>query len=490
MPGLLISPTTPGIIIPPRRRVKMWTVKAEYDKLQVAVLYPGGKECTWYFMGPTGDHPIPSAPSNAFTLEDYKKLNKEFEQFKEIVRSNTSAEVFNLKELLQETLNSCEHDKKRRKKFISTCFPEDWPRIEKLLGNGWMDLTAGEIFGEKNPIIMDGEEFKVGIRPVPKIMRTGDLGHMTSEGFIISRRASWRRSREDGIIRAIVENHPLFTENVHVLLDLKGDAYMEGGDVMCLNENTLAVGIRSNTTKETAIEISKASPEKTVYAVHKYPEELGTGWSLHYGQHLNYIFNMVDEGKALIAPYIFDYPKGSKKTLMKMLETISDDVYMLEPLREESELRYLAKIPEKLKPRIESRVYGGLKKDRVEAFKDVGSVEIYKNGELTSRRDSFIETLIEDGVLDPDGIILVGGDQDDIDYRNEFHHWITALREGGWACSILTLKPGVVIAYHDMVKTNEALEDHGVNVITIKAMRIKQMTETGIGDLIMSLARD
>jgi len=469
----------------------MWKMKTEYDTIRMAITYAGGKESRWFSQAATGDHPIRSGPFGGLTRKEYDALFNEFEKLKQLIKRNTSAKVLDLKVLLQETLDNWRGDKKKLRNLVSTCFPEDWSRVEKLLGDKWMDLTAGEIFGEKCPMFMEGDEIKMGIRPVSRISNTGDLGHMTPAGFIVSRRKSWVRSREDGITKAIFENHPDFVENVNILPAFKGDAFMEGGDVMCLNEDSMAVGIRSSTNREAAVEISRALPEKRVYAVLKYPEELRTSWTVHYGLHLNYMFSMVDEGKALVAPYVFDYPKGSKKTLMNMLKTLSDDLYKWEPVREESDLnpKNWPKIPHRLKPRIESRVYGGLSKDRVEAFRDVGKVEIYKGGKLTSKKDSFIQALIEDEVLDPDGVTLVGGDPGDIDYRNEFHHWITSIREGGWACCVLTVKPGIVVAYYDMFKTNEALEDHGVKVITMDPRYIKQMTGTGFGDLILPLWR-
>jgi len=260
---------------------------------------------------------------------------------------------------------------------------------------------------------------------------------------------------------------------------------------MALSEDALAVGVRSNTNREAAIEVSKALPEKTVYAVNKFPEELGGGWPVRYGEHLNFMFSMLDEGKALVAPYVFDYPEGSKKTLMKMLNTLSDDVYQYEPIRPESDMRpeVWGKLPEKLKTRIEGRVFGDFLKSRVKAFDDLGSVEVLKNGKVGEKSDSFVKTLIRDEVLDPDGIVLVGGDPGSIDYRNEFHHWVTALREGGHACCVAVVKPGTVIAYHHMLKTNEALEDAGINVVKLDGRYAERQTDTGFGDLILPLWR-
>ncbi|MBS3796090.1 MAG: hypothetical protein KGY80_14385, partial [Candidatus Thorarchaeota archaeon] len=97
--------------------------------------------------------------------------------------------------------------------------------------------------------------------------------------------------------------------------------------------------------------------------------------------------------------------------------------------------------------------------------------------------------LIEDGILSPENIILVGGDPNDVEYRNEYEHWITAIREGGWACSLAVLKPGVVMSYHDMVKTNEILQYNGVEVIEKDARYMKMIHETGLGSFVLPLWR-
>jgi len=468
----------------------MWTVKADYDKIRVAMMYSGGKERLWgCYRAQTGDHPLAGYAGSKIDVAGFAK---DIEGFEEEVKKITSAEILDPKVLLQETLEFWRGDRKGLKKVVSTCFHEnDWLRVEKLLGDSWMDLTAGEIFGEKCPVSKDGTGFKIGIRPAKKIVMANDLGHMTSEGFIISHRASWAMSREDRIMKSIVENHPKFVENSHVLPELEYPAFMSGGDVTAPSDDTMAVGVRSNTNREAAIEVSKALPEKTVYAVLKYPEELGGGWVRHYGEHLNFMFSMLDEGKALVAPYVFDYPEGSKKTLMSMLKALSDDIYRWDPVRLESYMRpeRWAKIPEKLRPKVMAKEYGSFLKERVDAFKDVGKVEIFKNGKSIDKKDSFLQALIDDGVLDPDGIIYVGGDPEDVDYRNEFQYFVTAIREGTHACSVATIKPGTVIAYHHMLKTNEALEDAGINVVKLDGRYAELLTDAGFGNLLLSLWR-
>ncbi|MGV9169393.1 MAG: arginine deiminase family protein [Promethearchaeia archaeon] len=469
----------------------MWSVTTDYEDIKAAITYRGGKEATWLPFGPIGDHPL---AGNSFVKADYDGMLSDLRDYNRTIEETTSATVYDVKELLAETLEAWREDKDKLKEIILSCFPSfEHDRIEKLIkGRYWIDVSAGEIFGEKSPLI-DDDKFEFGIRPVKAMPRVADLGHMTSEGFIPGNMSSWSRSRENLIMDAIIENHPLFVENMNTAVTLDDDAYFAGSDIVNINEDSLAIGVGSYSTQEAAKQISEDLPDKKVYVVKKYPEELMKhSWVDHYGERLNYMFNVIDEDKVLIQPYIFDYPKGSRKVLMNMLQALSDDFYKWEPVRDESDFQEenWAEIPDRVKPRVKSRTYGALSKERLKGFKGVGSVEVLENGKSKAKNSSFIDQLIEDGILDEEGIILVGGDPNDVEYRNEYEHWITAIREGGWACSLTVLEPGVVMSYHDMVKTNEILEYNGVEVIEKDARYIKMIYETGLGSFVLPLWRE
>ncbi len=466
-----------------------WTSSADYEQIKAAVTYSGGEEGKWLTFGPIGDHPL---SGKLFPPYDHEGMVKDLEELRHILEYATSAMVFDIKQLLQETLNEWKEDKARLKRVILGCFPDyEQERIEKIFHDRYLiDISAGDLFGEKCPLLSGGA-FEFGIRPVKGIVNTQDLAHMTAEGLILGQMSSWYRSRENRIMDVVVRNHPLFLERCPSIIALDDGQYLSGGDIVNIDENHMAIGIRSFTDRESAIEISKRLPDKRIYAVLKFPQELGSTWVAHYGKHLDYMFTMLDKERAMIQPYIFDYPKGSRKTLLKMLQTLSDDLYKWEPVREESDFQKdrWAEIPDRLKPRIESRVYGGLSRERVNALKDVGSVEIYENGKLVEQNPSFVDSLVDEGLLDPDEIILVGGDPNNIDYRNEYEHWLTSVREGAWACSAAVLKPNTVLAYHDMERTNENLRYHGVDTYEIDGRFVKLIHRTGLSNFILPLWR-
>jgi len=99
-------------------------------------------------------------------------------------------------------------------------------------------------------------------------------------------------------------------------------------------------------------------------------------------------------------------------------------------------------------------------------FEGAGSCHVYKNGkqgpELVREEISLIDYLIEEGKLDSDSIIYVGGRPE---AENDVEHMMLALMEQArGATNIVTIKPGLVIAYQRNLATNEALRDAGIKV--------------------------
>jgi len=451
----------------------MWTVTKDVDELKVAIVYPGGLE-RWWALPTFGEYPLAwgakGTPCGYFTRweSEQQRRSLKYTMQQTVKEVLPSIKLFDFKDLLQETLDEYRDDKTTLKNIVSTCFGWDWPRIEKLLGDSWKNLTASQIIGQDCPILKHGDGFKVGIRPVTNIISIADMGHMTSKGFILSNKQSWWRSREEEIMKAILEHHPVMKENVHLLLDMgtKNGCYLEGGDCCATSDDSTAITVGWHTNREGAIELSKALPNQTIYAVHKYPiEKYGfNGMVFTWGWHRDDIFAMVDENKVLCTPYIFDWPKGGRKWLIKLLKTLRKDIEEWHPI-----LRRYREAGKKTPEWLMSRVIGDFTDEKIDAIKDVGTVEIYKNGKRVAVKDSFLDALIEDEILEPDNIIYCGGDPDD--YADPIEHFFVsfAREEAGFMNCAENLKPGVILCYDDCPRTIETLKDHGVKTATYKA---------------------
>jgi len=110
--------------------------------------------------------------------------------------------------MLQEILDEHRANKNGLKRVISACFGFDWPRVQKILGDKWIELTADQIFGSNSPLVKEDDDFKIGIRPLPYSFKVGDFATMTSEGLIIGNKNSWYGHREVAILQAVISNHP------------------------------------------------------------------------------------------------------------------------------------------------------------------------------------------------------------------------------------------------------------------------------------------
>jgi len=451
----------------------MWTVKTKYDEMKVAIVEPGGMERYWA-LPIWGNYPLAwndagiYAQFNRTSLERQRR-DMRCRQFKAVKDELPNVKLLYYRDLLQETLDEYREDKARLKKITATCFAWDWPRIEKWLGNRWMDLDADAILGRDCPILKDGSGYKIGIRPLPWLNNISEEGWMTSEGLIYNNKRDWWRSREDEVTRAIFENHPLLTKNVKVILDLSETegCYVEGGDMTAPSEDSLVIGIGWHSNREACKEISKALPDKTIYAPIKIPDSFKhepETFMWHMTWHLDGMFAVLDEGKALCAPYIFDHPKGGRKFLIKLLSTMRKDLLEWHPI-----LRSYKEAGKKPPEELKRRAIGELTDKRIATIADMGGVEIYKKGKRVAAKDSFIDALIEDGVLDSDGVVYSGGDPDYYPSEAEFVFSAFTWETAGTSCCVECLKPGVVLTYDSFPNTIKAMKEHGVRSVTYHA---------------------
>jgi len=457
----------------------MWSVKARYDTLRVAIVESGNMERWWAppigaeYPLAWGGFDVPYRPGFTVWESEQQRRDIKYRQWKAVRDEIPGVRLLEFGKLLQEALDAWRDDKGRLKKVILTCF-HDWdrPRVEKFFEGRWEDVTADELLGRRNPMIKVGDGWKVGIRPVPWLNNISEEGWMTDKGWIYCNKKEWWRSREDEITHAIMENHPLILENVHILGDLKPPAYMEGGDMRAPSDDTLAAGVGWHTSREGMIEVSKLCPDKKVYAAHKVnimKEDL-TGFCASMSWHFEAFYCEVDKGKAMAAPYLNNYPLGSRKILIKWFKDLRKDIEQYHPLlaklREEG-----VKISKEERDKIKERALGDLTDEKLATLKDLGSVEIFKAGKLVEKKDSFLQALIDDGVLDEDGIIWYGGSPDN--YANILEYMSYRGTEPAVECAEC-LKPGVVLIYGGCDNTVRALKEHGCRAVTYDAFYQKK----------------
>ena len=307
---------------------------------------------------------------------------------------------------------------------------------------------------------------KILIPPQRELMWLRDPAAVTPAGVMISSMASSRRQMEPTLLRTIFKYHPMFDpgsiflDMVEFLREMDDDPtwsglhdkhLIEGGDILVLSEDTIAVGVGRNdfiysdrTTRhgfylfvKKLFEADKKKKIKRIYLVN-VPDLKGF-------IHLDTVFNMVGPKTALVMPYVFGYPKpqGSlepKTILQQFVRWLRKNIGV--------NRTDLSKIPTE------------------EHFEHAGKVEVYdrdhieKAGRierLPQHAKYLLDQLIDDQLIDPDKLIWVGGHPDE--YPSPYEHLKTALfDQHNMACNIFTTKPYHTVAYHRNPITINALK--------------------------------
>ncbi len=341
------------------------------------------------------------------------------------------------------------------------------------------------------------------ISPLRELMWMRDPAAVTPAGVLISSMASPRREHEPSLLRTVFKYHALFDED-SIFLDMvefkrnmeDDDTYcglldkflIEGGDVVVISEDTIAVGVgmhdyfySDRTTRQgfylmvkKLFEADNQKRIKRIYLVN-VPDLKGF-------IHLDTVFNMYGPKSAIIMPYIFGYPvpiahHSAKQVFQHFVKWIRGNMGM--------NRTDLSRIPTE------------------EQFEDAGKVEVYdrdyieqkgKVERLPQPSRYFIDQLVEDGWLDMDRIVWVGGNPDD--YPSPYEHLKVALfDQHNMACNIFTTSPFHVIAYHRNPITLEKLHDKMTILSTKSHLEMMSSNEIRTDDggprcLVMPLLRE
>ena len=143
-------------------------------------------------------------------------------------------------------------------------------------------------------------EYPFVLDPMPNLYFTRDPFASIGNGVSIHRMFTETRHRETLFAKFIFTYHPLY-KNTQIWYDRDENFSLEGGDILILNKETIAVGI-SQRTHETAIEkfaqkvLTEESHFKKILAIN-IPKQ-------RTFMHLDTVFTMVDYDKFTIHPNI------------------------------------------------------------------------------------------------------------------------------------------------------------------------------------------
>lgn len=246
----------------------------------------------------------------------------EHDEFCQILRDN-DVEVVYLEDLMAETLDA---NPQVKPSFIRQFIYEagvKTPKYKDLLFDYLMSYTnnkelvlktmegikVSEVHRNKQDseyslVDQISEETKFLAEPMPNLYFTRDPFASVGDGIILNKMYSVTRSRETIYAYYIFNYHPDYMDKVPKYYDRENPFSIEGGDVLNLNEHTLAIGISQRTSAEAIDLVAKNmfNDEKcnidTILAF-KIPE-------CRAFMHLDTVFTQIDIDKFTYHPGIMD----------------------------------------------------------------------------------------------------------------------------------------------------------------------------------------
>ncbi len=423
----------------------MWTVKSESGRLR-AVLIQDSTEQLW-----TRRMPFAGIESSTHYVsrDPHAQMNPGHEEWLQLPKMlrDEGVQVFEVKSMLTKILEDATAGERRQMVDDVWGGVPERPEPEKL--------TVDHIFWGYPPRpYYDRQRDQVVLPDFRRVAwtYTRDTSFTTQVGTVICNMRRYSRRHEPRVVKLCYEHDPVLSENVEIVYDAN-DAEgvfseppcVEGGDAQIVDEETIAIGVGQRSTVTGVLETAKRLFEADTDGDLRYvcAVRLAERPAVDY-MHLDVTINYPDRGEALVMPYVYDtelvpdYPP--KKLLLKTLEA----------MRAQSEAH-----GRPMAPLVHPDHFRGLGRTAVYVNRD-GSPELART-EL-----SLLDFLIKEDKLEKDGLIYVGGvpeDPFDVDHLLE-----AMMEQSRGAANIVTVKPGVVIAYDRNRRTNQALRDHGVTV--------------------------
>ena len=246
-------------------------------------------------------------------------IQEEHDAFAEALRTNGS-EVVYLEQLVAEAVKDSEGKKqlidkmikesgvgvKKAQEALTDYFNQldDFDMVQKMMAgvrSDEVDIQSKDLSWltdrpEKSLFLMD---------PMPNLYYTRDIASMLGNGVSINQLTYPARKRESLFMETIVNYHPDF-KDLRVWRDRYSETSIEGGDILVLSEEVLAVGVSQRTSGRAIEELARSlfkanSPFKRVLAI-EIPR-------VRAMMHLDTVFTMVDKDAFTIHPGIQDINK-------------------------------------------------------------------------------------------------------------------------------------------------------------------------------------
>ena len=190
-------------------------------------------------------------------------------------------------------------------------------------------LTAAMLLGSDDEFVYGttatGVALKPLIRPTTTMFFTRDIAVMTPRGVVLCNFGNNVRSWEAMLTRFVFEHAPALEKYPIVFDAAKEGVFIEGGDVIVLNERTLLVGIGNSTQEAAAVKLAQLLDMDVVAVemprVTGAPGEWDGLQTLFY--HVDCLVNFVGRRQVLAVPYLIEKEIEGHNALLDVLYGIA-----------------------------------------------------------------------------------------------------------------------------------------------------------------------
>lgn len=293
-----------------------------------------------------------------------------------------------------------------------------------------------------------------------------DFAISTPRGLIVGNGRRWSRARENRLARLIFRYADAF-KDIPIAFDAAREGvFLDGGDVIVLDADTLLVGVDNRSSRAAAPKLARRL-DMDVLAVAMPPWEQRSGLTRML-LHLDSTFNVIDDKTAVAVPFFLEKAWVGRNPMAPVLLGLADQ---------------MARVNE-AEPATNPGSADAVRRT-VELMDRVGWVTRYAagTGEETQLELKLVDYMREKGYR----VVPVGGEQGSLPLTK--YAVERAMYELRWqGANVVQLGPGRVLAYRHNVHTNQALRDAGVEVVTF-AGQLLSMRNGGPHCLLMPLVR-
>jgi arginine deiminase len=267
------------------------SIKSEIGKLKKVIVHEPGTEIE--IMTPQ--------TSQNLLYDDILDLETAINEHRELTGIlKLHSQVYEINDLLEQTLA----DQNQRKELLLSLISEVQASehlLDKLMPMSAKDLATSLILGveqQKDTLTKFLSERKYALPPLPNFVYTRDSAIIINNYVLTGSMANLIRSAEATIMRYIFTHHKDFLSDGFYFNEVNGfhhNSKFEGGDILVLREDVLAIGLSERTTSyaiDQLVEKFKTKNQVKHIFVVVLPKERAM-------IHLDMIFTMVDKHYAV-----------------------------------------------------------------------------------------------------------------------------------------------------------------------------------------------